>query len=563
MSSETPKAGKRNLDMTNFVASARKVIALMSLVAASLVGAVASAQSSAAGPSQFVTWSCAGAVCPWGTSVGNQALVWPVGVGAISLRHDYVTSQPVYLPAASANGAVIQITSGGATLYAGAPDASSHRALMSLSAGSAYEVSGLLTDEVLSVQSDYAFGYSIFVPAAPVPEVPMPGAVSELVTWTCTTSPCPWGYSDSGQALVWPDTAQPLTNRLGYTTSRGVYLAANRANGATIQIDSGSATLFAGAPDAGSHRVVTTISAGYSYVVAGLASGEVLSVQGASSFRYEITLPPAPPPSVDWPASRFVTWTCGGSICPWGPTSSNHALVWPASAGAISTRLGYTTSSPVYLPSSVANGASITIKSGSASVYAGLPSASSHRLLASLVASSGTVTVSGLGSGEVLSVQADALFTYDIVLPPPAPPPPPPPPGTVYESVSAHWLCNIVQCTTGEWIGAVVDWPSWAAYSSNSRTGENSRTVYDDQGGVLHPYMGAWAEGCEVTALSGVVLIIEWERGTDVWRETVLNPGDVHVIHLAGRENGAMIETTDAHRDAFSVSLRNCAPQTL
>jgi hypothetical protein len=75
--------------------------------------------------------------------------------------------------------------------------------------------------------------------------------------------------------------------------------------------------------------------------------------------------------------------------------------------------------------------------------------------------------------------------------------------------------------------------------------------------------MGAWADGCEVTALSGIVLIIEWQRGTDIWRETVLTPGDVYVINLHAPEDGAMIETTDGHGGFFSVSLRNCTPQNL
>jgi hypothetical protein len=74
--------------------------------------------------------------------------------------------------------------------------------------------------------------------------------------------------------------------------------------------------------------------------------------------------------------------------------------------------------------------------------------------------------------------------------------------------------------------------------------------------------MGPWADGCNVTSVTGVTLIIEWERGTDRWRETYLQPGESHTIDLVGSENNAMIETYD-FGPAFSVSLDNCHPQPL
>lgn len=74
--------------------------------------------------------------------------------------------------------------------------------------------------------------------------------------------------------------------------------------------------------------------------------------------------------------------------------------------------------------------------------------------------------------------------------------------------------------------------------------------------------MGNWADGCEVTAVSGNVLIIEWERGTEVWRETHLGPGQTYVIDLIGSEDGAMIETNE-FPEGFSVTLSNCTPQPL
>jgi hypothetical protein len=72
--------------------------------------------------------------------------------------------------------------------------------------------------------------------------------------------------------------------------------------------------------------------------------------------------------------------------------------------------------------------------------------------------------------------------------------------------------------------------------------------------------MGAWANGCEVTAVTGTVLIIEWQRGANVWRETFLEPGEKHTISLTSPENGAMIETYD-YGPEFSVKLKNCTPQ--
>ena len=74
--------------------------------------------------------------------------------------------------------------------------------------------------------------------------------------------------------------------------------------------------------------------------------------------------------------------------------------------------------------------------------------------------------------------------------------------------------------------------------------------------------MGPWADGCVVTAATGLVLIIEWERGQDIWRETYLAPGETHTISLVPPENNAMIETTDGG-GPFSVFLENCEPQPL
>ena len=131
-------------------------------------------------------------------------------------------------------------------------------------------------------------------------------------------------------------------------------------------------------------------------------------------------------------------------------------------------------------------------------------------------------------------------------------------------AVPAYWRCNIPECSGGDWVGTVINWPSWAAYESNGRSGNNSRTVYSavSGGNVLYPYMGSWADGCEVTAISGIVLIIEWERGTDIWRETYLSPGQSHTINLISPEDGVLLESPN-DLTIFTVSLSNCTPQNI
>jgi len=131
-------------------------------------------------------------------------------------------------------------------------------------------------------------------------------------------------------------------------------------------------------------------------------------------------------------------------------------------------------------------------------------------------------------------------------------------------SVPSYWRCNIPQCSGADWVGTVITWPSWSAYSSNARSGNNSRTVYSAPSGgtELYPYMGSWADGCQVTAVSGVVLIIEWKRGTDTWSETILQPGQSHTIDLVSPQDGAMLESNN-DPSIFTVSLSNCTPQDI
>ena len=102
----------------------------------------------------------------------------------------------------------------------------------------------------------------LFFAAAPAFAQTTSTGNSETVVWNCTGSPCPWGGSDSGVALVWPQNSGATSARHGYTTTKPVYLPAYAANGAVVQLNSGSATLYAGLPLGGSHRVLTSIAAG-------------------------------------------------------------------------------------------------------------------------------------------------------------------------------------------------------------------------------------------------------------------------------------------------------------
>jgi hypothetical protein len=340
----------------------------------------------------------------------------------------------------------------------------------------------------------------------------------------------------------------------------------------TIALLTGTATVYAGRPDDTSFRILGTINSGQPYLLSGLSSGEVMTVQSADPFTYQITLPdpnnlpedgdpgdpgdPEPPPANS--TSVLVTWTCTGSPCPWGSQDTGQALVWPSDMQPVDNRLGYTVSSAIYLPAISANGLTIAILNGSATAYAGLPDAGSFRLLATIAAGQSYV-VSGLSEGEVLTVQGPQAFTYAIT--PPAPVDPAADPADGVDSQAAFWQCNIPDCQDGPWRGAVISWPSWSAYESNARSGLSSRTVYSEDGQLLYPYMGAWANGCEVTAQLGQVLIIEWRRGTDTWRETLLEPGQTHVISLLSWEDGAMIESLDGPGRYFRVSLNNCNPQ--
>ncbi len=156
---------------------------------------------------------------------------------------------------------------------------------------------------------------------------PAPAAASQYVTWTCTSTPCPWGPSTAGDAFAWPAELGPVSDRLGYTTSAPIYLPAAQANGLTVTVTSGYASLCAGAPGADGHRNVTGLGAG-ELTIAGIGADEVISIQSWGSFEltYEVAVTPEPPAPGE---SQFVTWTCSSAPCPWGTTTAGEAFAWP------------------------------------------------------------------------------------------------------------------------------------------------------------------------------------------------------------------------------------------
>jgi hypothetical protein len=289
----------------------------------------------------------------------------------------------------------------------------------------------------------------------------------------------------------------------------------------------------------------------------------------------------------DGHASVLASWDCTGTPCPWGDSTTSEAAEWPAAAEPTRARHGYTVSHDVYAAAPKVAGWTITITAGTATVYAGTPNGS-HAGLATLQGGQSFTVPTTLGTDDKVSVQSGSGFDYTLT-PGTAPTPTTSPPPTTTASptstpsptpeptttdctdptscdpvswVDSRWRYTGPEANPGDWYGGVITWPSWSAFSTNAREGIDGRTVYSATGKQLYPYMGAWADGCQIHVVSGGVLVIEWERGSNEWRETTLAVGDTYTIDLTGPENGAMIETPN-DSEPFQVSLSSCTPQTI
>lgn len=533
------------------------------------------------GSSTYITWTCGTGDCPWGTPVTGEAIVWPVAGTPISMHFEYEAVEAIYLPGDVANGMTIRIESGTAGIFV-ASSLGTDEVMAWVGAGESFVVSGLAASDYMSVESDAPFGWTAIPAGGTDPVVPPPGddpvarpdqvGYSQVVTWTCGGAHCPWGPSSEGEAAIWEPGTSAGSAQYHYTADRAIYLPDDEANGMRFTVLTGTATLYAGELYT-AHRAVATLRTGQHHDITEVAFGEMLSVQGDELFTYSFeTTPfdpdpdpdPSPypgPPGGEVPfgftegASQNVDWTCQGANCPWGPSASGQTLVWPLDGNASDTRHDYLATQGVYLQADYANGMEITINSGVATLFVAKPNGVDDIILALYPGESHVV--SGLTPGEYLSVESDAAFTYSIL---PIGPGIPLPPGAV-ESLDAWWYCDTPGCNFAPWRSTLVGWPDWAAYPNNARPSEqNSRHVYDENGDLIYGYMGPWADGCEVTAEVGLVLIIEWERGQDIWRETYITAGETHTIALVGPENGALIETSEGG-DRFAVTLNNCEPQ--
>ena len=192
--------------------SIRFTILLGLLVLSLLLPSAPVVCAQSADASQVVTWTCVGNPCFWGGMVSGYAVVWPETMAPLAGRLGYTTSAGVYLPADAASGITIAVTAGTAAVYAGLPDVALHRVLAALSAGQSFEITGLATDEIVSVQNvNNAFAYELILPTGiRVPSTPTEGTepvppgstASQLVTWICTINQCYWGDSAIGNAVV-------------------------------------------------------------------------------------------------------------------------------------------------------------------------------------------------------------------------------------------------------------------------------------------------------------------------------------------------------------------------
>jgi len=209
---------------------------------------------------------------------------------------------------------------------------------------------------------------------------------------------------------------------------------------------------------------------------------------------------------------------------------SAQALVWPVDRESTTAHLGYTASASVYLFGSRANGADIWIDTGTATVQAGLPGDVWFRTLSTVHAGS-SFHVSGVGFGEVLSVQSDQPFSYRIIVPPPTPPAGGPP---VNEGEGTTDAGNSVTVALRSrraellqrrldgrdhlmavGVGAPGQLPSGQPGATGLRVGRHTAVS-------IHGPVG---RGCEVTGTSGITRVIEWQHGASQWRDTWLYPG--------------------------------------
>lgn len=118
-----------------------------------------------------------------------------------------------------------------------------------------------------------------------------------------------------------------------------------------------------------------------------------------------------------------------------------------------------------------------------------------------------------------------------------------PPPPLTYNVESAEWSTDPDIVTGTPWTGSTaVGVPQYLGYQGNARSGSNERYVFGgpgtaDEDQKRYAYMGAWMHGATIenTDATDDLLIVEWIRGTDGWRETTITPGNTYTIDLTNR----------------------------
>ena len=128
-------------------------------------------------------------------------------------------------------------------------------------------------------------------------------------------------------------------------------------------------------------------------------------------------------------------------------------------------------------------------------------------------------------------------------------------------SVPTHWHTEASGPPWGStpWSGHSVEFPG-AAYRYNGRSGDGSRYMYEPVGAdpsgthrTIYGYAAEWADGMHIHVNSGEALIIEWEWGSETWRETIVPAGSSMDIDLSdttatvgpanpGPWNGVLVE---------------------
>lgn len=127
-------------------------------------------------------------------------------------------------------------------------------------------------------------------------------------------------------------------------------------------------------------------------------------------------------PGVVWgpvTSSALVTWACidpnPQPNCPWGDTVTGYAAVFDRNPPqvALSFRLGYTVSDPIYLPRPCSDVTHVRLMTGEADVWEGDLREEHHTVIAHLAPGDVYAPVV-FPENNVLSVQSPSMFEFQV-----------------------------------------------------------------------------------------------------------------------------------------------------